>query len=105
MADPGSIAVIFTNTRTAEDDAGYGAMAARMVELASQQDGFAGIHSVRDPASRDGITVSYWRDEASALAWKQQAEHLQAQELGRERWYSQYEVVVAAVSRSYRTSH
>jgi heme-degrading monooxygenase HmoA len=48
-----------------------------------------------------GITVSYWRDDDCARAWKQVARHLEAQRLGRERWYGQYRVVVAEVIREY----
>ncbi|HAN72588.1 MAG TPA: antibiotic biosynthesis monooxygenase [Actinobacteria bacterium] len=96
------IAVIFSSTRTPEDDAGYAAMAERMDDLARAQDGFVAVESVRDPATRRGITVSYWRDEASARAWRQVAEHLQAQTQGRERWYSEYSVTVAEVSRTHR---
>jgi heme-degrading monooxygenase HmoA len=48
-----------------------------------------------------GITVSYWRDEASLLAWKQVAEHLLAQKLGKERWYEHYITRVARVERAY----
>lgn len=96
------IAVIFTSTRTADDDAGYAAMAQRMDELARAQDGFVSVDSVRDEESRRGITVSYWRDESSAVAWKSVAEHLLAQSMGRERWYADYSVTVAEVTRSYR---
>ena len=96
------IAVIFTSTRSDSDEAGYEAMAERMDALARKQPGFVSVDSVRDPATREGITVSYWDDEASALAWKQVAEHLQAQEMGRERWYVEYETTVAEVTRSYR---
>jgi heme-degrading monooxygenase HmoA len=99
---PGSVAVIFTSVRADSDGAGYSVMAERMVELAAQQDGFISVDSVRDPESGVGITVSYWRDDVSAIAWKQVAEHLDAQRIGRERWYGSYEVVVASVDRSYR---
>jgi heme-degrading monooxygenase HmoA len=45
--------VTFTSTRTSIDD-GYGDVADRMVELASQQPGFLGVESVRDASgSRD----------------------------------------------------
>lgn len=97
-----TIAVIFTNTRSEGDDDAYAATAHRMVELAAGQPGYAGIESVRDPATRRGITVSYWADEASARAWKEVAEHAAAQVMGRERWYTEYEVVVAEVTRTYR---
>jgi heme-degrading monooxygenase HmoA len=96
-----TVAVIFISTRTAEDDTGYADAAARMEHLAAAQPGYLGIDSVRDAAGQ-GITVSYWSDDASARAWKQVAEHLEAQHLGREVWYSQYRVIVADVIREYR---
>lgn len=95
--EPPYYAVIFTSLRT-EGDQGYGAMAERMVALAAQQPGFLGAESVRDGL---GITVSYWADLESIAAWKQQAEHLQAQRLGRERWYADFRVRIARVERDY----
>ena len=97
--EPPYYAVVFTSQRT-PGDAGYDAMAERMAELAAQQPGYLGAESVRN-ADGEGITVSYWRDEASIAAWKQQAEHLQAQRLGRSRWYARYELRVARVERAY----
>ena len=96
---PPYYAVIFTSQRTA-DDAGYGKMADRMVELAAQQPGYLGVESVRG-ADGLGITVSYWKDEASIRHWKRQAEHLEAQALGRKQWYQAYELRVAKVERAY----
>ena len=95
------VAVIFTTTRTVEDDAGYAAMALAMEHLASRQPGFLGIESARDPATRRGITVSYWATDADALAWKQVTAHEGAQALGRDRWYERYSVRVATVPREY----
>ena len=89
MPDPPYVAVIFSSLRTADDDAGYGAMAERMDELAAQQPGYVGIESARD-TDGFGLTVSYWATEAAALDWKQVAEHLGAQQLGRDRWYQRY---------------
>jgi heme-degrading monooxygenase HmoA len=62
---------------------------------AQHQPGYLGIESVRDPATRQGITVSYWAAEADAQAWKAATEHLVPQRLGRERWYERYRVRVA----------
>jgi heme-degrading monooxygenase HmoA len=45
--------------------------------------------------------VSYWRDEAAANAWKQVAEHLVAQERGKQVWYADYRVRIATVARDY----
>ncbi len=73
-------------------------MAGRMEALAAQQSGFLGIESAREGL---GITVSYWADDAAAAAWKQVAEHVVAQQRGRDAWYADYRVRVATVTRSY----
>jgi heme-degrading monooxygenase HmoA len=96
--EPPYTAVIFTSVRT-EGDHGYGAMAARMDELAREQPGYLGHESAHEAAV--GITVSYWLDHEAAAAWKQVAEHLVAQERGRGIWYADYTVRVATVERAY----
>jgi heme-degrading monooxygenase HmoA len=100
---PPYYAVMFTSQRTA-GDSGYDAMGERMVELAQQQVGFLGAESVRD-ANGFGITVSYWRSEHDIATWKAHAEHVIAQETGREKWYEQYTTRVAKVERSYSFTH
>lgn len=97
--EPPYYAVVFSSRRT-EGDHGYAAMAEKMVRMALAQPGCLGAESARD-AEGFGITVSYWADEASLIAWKQVAEHLVAQRLGRERWYAHYELRVARVERAY----
>jgi heme-degrading monooxygenase HmoA len=97
--EPPYIAVIFSSQRT-ESDLGYGVMADRMVELAKAQPGFLGVESARD-AKGFGITVSYWKDEASIAAWKADTEHAVAQRLGRERWYATFRLRVCRVEREY----
>ncbi|WP_420426664.1 antibiotic biosynthesis monooxygenase family protein [Algiphilus sp.] len=97
----GAIAVIFTSMRSADDDHGYEAMAERMLELVEAQHGYLGATSVRDPATRVGITVSYWVDESAARQWKQVAEHQLAQREGRRHWYEHYRVEVCRVVRQY----
>lgn len=97
--EPPYYAVIFAAQRT-EGDQGYGRMADRMMRMALAQPGCLGAESTRD-AEGFGITVSYWRDEESLLRWKAEAEHLGAQHLGKERWYSHYELRVARVERAY----
>ncbi len=99
--DPPYTAVIFTSRRTLDDEAQYHAMSERMEELATNRRGYLGIESARDPRSRLGITVSYWATESDARAWKQAAEHLDAQRLGATRWYEGYQVRVASVTRAY----
>lgn len=91
--------VSFSSIRT-EGDNGYGAMGERMESLALAQDGCLGLESARG-ADGFGITISFWRDEESILAWKNVVSHLAAQKLGRERWYEQYKVRIARVERAY----
>ena len=75
-------------------------MADAMVELAAKQPGYLGVESTRDEAGL-GITVSYWKDEASLLGWKAVSEHAFAQKMGKEKWYDHYTLRVAKVERHY----
>ena len=100
---PGAVAVVFHSVRRDLDEAdAYGPLAESMDGLAAEQPGYLGIRSVRDAQTGEGISVSYWRDDASARAWKAVAEHREAQRRGREEWYAEYDVIVAEVIRAYR---
>lgn len=99
LPEPPYWAVIFTAQRNTGDH-GYGVMADKMVALAEQQPGYIGVESTRDEDGL-GITISYWSDETSLLAWKDQTEHLMAQKLGKTRWYEHYTLRVAKVERAY----
>jgi len=98
---PPYFAVIFTSCR-AEGNKGYGEIADRMVELASQQPGFLGVESAREDV---GITVSYWADLESIKAWKENSEHITAQKQGRKIWYREYKIRIAKVERDYDWIH
>jgi heme-degrading monooxygenase HmoA len=95
--EPPYYAVIFTSERTIIEE-GYADTAERMVFLAGQQPGYLGHESARDGI---GITVSYWRSLEDIRNWKQQAEHLIAQEKGREKWYENYKTRICKVERDY----
>lgn len=97
---PSTIAVIFVAERTLADDSGYAEAAEAMAELASRQPGYLGVDSARGQ-DRIGITVSYWADEAAAKAWRDNPDHAAIRDAGRDRWYSWYDLHVAAVTRSY----
>ena len=92
---PAYYAVIFTSERTSIDE-GYAEMATQMLELAKLQPGFLGEESAREEL---GITVSYWESLEAIKNWKQNAKHLQAQKLGKEKWYKKYKLRVAQVER------
>jgi heme-degrading monooxygenase HmoA len=91
-------AVIFTSIRTEGDAQNYAEMAARMVELAAEQPGYLGVESARNDL---GITVSYWESMDAIRHWKAHTDHLVAQQMGREKWYSAYKTRVCKVERDY----
>lgn len=96
----GTISVIFVAQRTGIDSAGYAAAAAMMDKLATQQDGYIMMDSVRGSDGL-GITVSYWTSEDAAKAWRDHPEHAAIRDAGRDRWYSHYSLNVAEITRSY----
>ncbi len=93
-------AVIF-KAEIAKLDAEYGAMAARMRELAQARYGCVEFVSVTKGDQE--ISISYWESEAQIAAWKQDSEHLLAQEAGRSKWYKSYTVQVVELKRQYST--
>lgn len=93
-------AVIFTNTRTEEND-GYSEMAQRMEDLARQQSGFVDFESARE---KIGISVSYWESLEDIANWKANTDHLFAQQKGISDWYKWYKVRICLVEREYEFS-
>ena len=68
-----------------------------MVQLAAEQPGFLGI-SQRGRALASRFRIG---DLESIKQWKANAEHLVAQKLGREQWYTSFRVRIAKVERDY----
>ncbi|MGU3389419.1 antibiotic biosynthesis monooxygenase [Sphingomonas sp. M1A8_2b] len=96
----GQIAVIFVSIRNDADPAGYAEAAVAMDALAASQPGYRGVDSARE-AGGMGITVSYWADDAAAIAWRDHPEHTAIRERGRALWYDSYWVNVARIERAY----
>ena len=90
-------AVIFTSTKI-EAENNYADVANRMVELAAAQQGFMGVESARNEI---GITVSYWENLEAIKNWKNNAEHLIAQQLGKDVFYQSYITRICKVEREY----
>lgn len=91
-------AVIF-RAEIAQLDETYFATAKRMRELALARYG-----CLEFVASMEGtceIAISYWPSVDHIQRWKQDAEHLQAQQQGRSTWYKSYRVEVVELLRSY----
>lgn len=92
--------VVFTAKRANADEAGYQSMGEALAGLLNEVGGFPGIESARND-DEFGITAAYFKDEASILNWKNNAQHLAAQKIGRERRYEHYEMRVERVERAY----
>ena len=86
--------------RNDADPIGYGRAAAAMDALAAQQPGYRGVDSARE-AGGMGITISYWADDAAAIAWRDHPEHTAIRDQGRSLWYDSYSVNVARIERAY----
>lgn len=76
-------------------------MSDKIEALAEKQHGFIGMNSAR---KKIGITVSYWESLDAIKNWKQQTEHLQAQEKGRTDLYDWYNVKICKVVLEYEFS-
>lgn len=96
--DPPYHVVVFTSQRKDGGDGAYDRTALRMVELANGMEGFLGYESARG-TDGFGITVSYWRDEASITRWRDHVEHLRAQGRGKAEWYDGYTLRVGRIDR------
>lgn len=94
---PPYYAVIFSSMNT-ENIIDYAEMADKMVDLASQQEGFLGIESAKNEL---GITVSYWTNLEAIRNWRENAEHSIAREKGRKEWYKTFKTRIARVERDY----
>ena len=95
--NPPYYAVIFSSIRE-NDDIAYQDMVKKMDELAKTQSGFLGFETARDLL---GVSVSYWENLEAIQKWKNNVDHIQAQNKGKSDWYSSYKVRIAKVEREY----
>jgi heme-degrading monooxygenase HmoA len=95
--EPPYYAVIFT-TIVEENLEGYLETSIRMEQLAKLQKGYLGIESAR---SDIGITVSYWQTLENITHWKNNIEHTEARDSGRQKWYKKYQIRICKVEREY----
>ncbi|MFI6640316.1 antibiotic biosynthesis monooxygenase family protein [Streptomyces sp. NPDC050504] len=104
--EPPYYTVVFTSVmrEDAEEFEEYGPTAERMAELVKEIPGFLGYESARG-ANGLGITVGYFKDEASIEAWRRDVEHQAAQRRGIKQWYGSYSLHVAKVERSHSFEH
>lgn len=96
------IAVIFEATPQSEHYQSYLDIAAALKPELLGIDGFISIErfqSLVDPAKV--LSLSFWRDEAAVLEWRNRDAHRQAQASGRASVFVDYRLRVAHVLRDY----
>ena len=93
-----SYAVIFTSTYRGEHEASYGERAQRIRAIAESMPGYQGFFAASAPDGQ-GVAISYW-DSLDAIAkFRAESEHVEAQNAGRARFYSAYDLRVARIER------
>jgi len=87
-------AVIFKATINNIDDE-YNQTAQRMRELAFNQYNCKDFISTCE--NNKEISISYWDSLEDIQRWKQNSEHQKAQTIGKEKWYSSYNIEIVEV--------
>ena len=94
------ILTIFRSRLRPEHLAEYEAMAKRMDDLAKTMPGFVSIKTFAAPDGERFSLVEFDSEE-SHHAWRQHPAHREAQRLGRERFYSDFQIQVCRVERAH----
>lgn len=77
----------------------YEATAARLKELAFSDYGCKDFVSLIE--GNEEITISYWDSKEQIKAWKNDPEHIKAQQKGRSSWYKSVKVQVLELLQEY----
>jgi len=80
-------------------DNNYAKMAKRMRDLAINK--YACCDFVSTTENNIEIAISYWNDLDHIKKWKQDSEHIVAQNQGQSTWYKSYTVQVVEIIREY----
>ena len=96
------IAVIFEVIPAAGHKQDYLDIAASLKPYLEKIDGFVSVERFQSLANPDKfLSLSIFRDEQAALAWRSAPEHRKAQSAGRNGVFSDYRLRVASVIRDY----
>lgn len=100
------IAVIFEANSHLDKQARYLDIASELKPLLEQIDGFIAIERFQSLSETGKIlSLSWWRDEESVLAWTKNVFHQEAQAEGRASIFSYYRIRVARVLRDYSSEN
>ena len=94
------VITIFRSRLRLEHQEEYAQWATRIHDIAV---GMPGFISIKTYNAEDGERVSIveFESEETMRAWREQADHREAQELGRKQFYSEYHIQVCQVIRDY----
>ena len=96
------IAVIFEVEIAEGQKASYLEIASELKPLLEQVDGFLSVERFQSLSQPNKLlSLSFFRDEAAVLKWRQLAEHRAAQSKGRQGIFANYRLRVAEVLRDY----
>ncbi|HET9780962.1 MAG TPA: antibiotic biosynthesis monooxygenase [Candidatus Dormibacteraeota bacterium] len=96
------VVVLFSiNGRDDLDAEDYSRTSARMREIVAGIPGFISYNSY-EGEDGDGIVVARFQSHEALKTWRTNAEHLIAQQKGRDSFYSEYWVQVCETVREYR---
>jgi heme-degrading monooxygenase HmoA len=94
------IVTIFRSRLRPENDKEYREWAARIDELAVKMPGFVSIKTFyADDGER--VSIVEFESEETMRNWRNQPDHLKAQELGKKLFYSEYRIQVCQPIRDY----
>jgi heme-degrading monooxygenase HmoA len=94
------IITIFRSRLCPEHEETYQRVAARMHELAQAMPGFVSIKTFTAPDG-ERVSIVEFESEETHNAWRQHPEHKEAQRLGREMFYSEFQLQVCKLERAY----
>ena len=95
-------AVIFEVEPTADGKQKYLDLAASLRPELEKIDGFISIERFASLVQEGKIlSLSFWRDEQAVQAWREHAQHREAQKAGRNELFQDYRIRVAEVVRDY----
>ena len=84
-------------------DSTYTEMAQKLRDKAIDQ-----YHCVKFEACCENdfeIALSYWNSLEDIQRWQQDAEHLVAQHLGKEKWYQHFNIEICKIERAYSSTN
>ena len=80
----------------------YLAIAQQLRTELEQIDGFISVERFASLYNEGKIlSLSFWRDEAAVIRWREHTRHREAQQRGREDIFADYRIRVGAVVRDY----